>query len=95
MVLEVLSSALKRINVSEITARMTFDLPLTVKERLQKLTRTTAKSEARLAAEAISSFLDLQEWQNAEIERAVREADTEEFASDEEVASVFARWSAG
>jgi RHH-type rel operon transcriptional repressor/antitoxin RelB len=78
--------------MSQTTARMTFDLPLAVKERLEELARTTETSEARLATEAISSFLDVREWQSEEIRRGIREADTGDFASDDEVATVFAKW---
>lgn len=78
--------------MSESTARVTLDLPVAVKERLEELARATAKSEAKLAAEAISSFLDLQERHVSEIERGIREADAGEFASDDEVVAVFAKW---
>jgi RHH-type transcriptional regulator, rel operon repressor / antitoxin RelB len=78
--------------MSETTARMTLDLPLAMKERLEELARTTEKSESRLATEAISSFLDIQEWQTREIQRGIREADLGEFANDDEVAAVFAKW---
>jgi RHH-type rel operon transcriptional repressor/antitoxin RelB len=36
--------------------------------------------------------VELQEWQIQQIEEGLREADAGDFASDEEVAAVFARW---
>jgi predicted transcriptional regulator len=36
----------------------------------------------------------LNEWQIAEVESAIQEAEREEFASNTEVANVFRRWSA-
>lgn len=78
--------------MSQATARMTLDLPLAVKERLEELARTTETSEARLATEAISSFLDVREWQTEEILRGIREADAGAFATDDQVAAVFAKW---
>jgi len=36
--------------------------------------------------------VELQEWQIRQIEEGLREADAGDFASDEEVATVFARW---
>ena len=36
--------------------------------------------------------VELQEWQIRQIEEGLREADAGDFASDEEVAAVFARW---
>jgi RHH-type rel operon transcriptional repressor/antitoxin RelB len=78
--------------MSEPTTRMTVELPLEVKERLEGLARVTDQSESRLATEAIASYVDLQEWQIRQIEEGLREADAGDFASDEEVAAVFARW---
>jgi RHH-type rel operon transcriptional repressor/antitoxin RelB len=72
--------------------RMTVEVPLEVKQRLESLARATDQSEARLATEAISSYVELQEWQIRQIEEGLREADACDFASDEEVAAVFARW---
>jgi predicted transcriptional regulator len=37
--------------------------------------------------------LSLDEWQIAEIKAALLEADRGEFATDEEVAAVFSKWS--
>jgi RHH-type rel operon transcriptional repressor/antitoxin RelB len=72
--------------------RMTVEVPLEVKQRLESLARATDQSEAHLATEAISSYIELQEWQIRQIEEGLREADAGDFASDEEVAAVFARW---
>jgi predicted transcriptional regulator len=35
----------------------------------------------------------LNEWQTAEIEKGVKEADAGDFASDEEMEALFAKWS--
>jgi predicted transcriptional regulator len=78
--------------MSQPMTRMTVEVPLDVKQRLEGLARATDQSEARLATEAISSYVDLQEWQVRQIEQGLREADAGDFASDEEVAAVFARW---
>ena len=77
----------------EATATMTVRLPEDVKERLDRLAQTTARSRSWLAADAIAEYVKLQEWQIAEIEAGVREADAGEFASADEVAAVFAKWS--
>jgi len=78
--------------MSEPTAKMTVTLPLEVKERLEGLARTTARSKSLLAADAIASYLDLQEWQISEIRKGLEEAEAGEFASDEEVREVFSKW---
>ena len=67
-------------------------LPLEVKESLEELARTMDRSEALLVAEAIASYVDLQQWQLRQIEEGIREADAGEFASDEEVVAFFAQW---
>jgi len=74
------------------TATMTVELPVEVKERLETLARTTDRSPATLATDAISSFVELQEWQLQEIRKGIQEADAGELATDEEVAAVFAKW---
>jgi predicted transcriptional regulator len=49
-------------------------------------------SEQGYQTEAVSSDVEIQEWQINEIEEGLREADAGDFASDEEVATVFAKW---
>jgi RHH-type rel operon transcriptional repressor/antitoxin RelB len=78
--------------MSERTTRLTIELPVEVKERLDALAETTSSSTSRLATDAIQIFVDLQEWQVKEIQEGLREADAGDFASDEEVAAVFAKW---
>jgi RHH-type rel operon transcriptional repressor/antitoxin RelB len=73
-------------------ARMTIELPQNVKERLEGLARATERSEARLAVEAISSYVELQELQIQQIQAGVRDADAGNFASDDEVAAVLNKW---
>lgn len=56
-----------------------------LKERSEKLSEATQRSKSFLAAEAIKDFVGLNEWQANEIKLALKEADSEEFASDQEV----------
>jgi RHH-type rel operon transcriptional repressor/antitoxin RelB len=78
--------------MSETTAKMTVDLPSSIKERLEELAKTTARPAALLATDAISSYVELQEWQITEIRKGLQEADAGEFATDQEVAEVFSKW---
>lgn len=57
------------------TVTMTVRLPVEVKERLERLARSTERSKAYLAERAIEEYLETQEWQVKAIEDAVREAD--------------------
>jgi predicted transcriptional regulator len=72
---------------------MTVRLAAEVKERLDRLAEVTSRSRSWLAAEAISGYIAAQEWQIAEIESGIRDADAGDFASAKEVAAVFAKWS--
>jgi predicted transcriptional regulator len=72
---------------------MTVRLAAEVKERLDRLAEATSRSRSWLAAEAISGYLETQEWQIAEIKGGIRDADAGDFASAHEVAAVFAKWS--
>jgi predicted transcriptional regulator len=75
------------------TTTMTVRLPEELRHRLDQLSRTTARSKSWLAADAIARYVKAEEWQVAEVEAGVREADAGEFADADEVAAVLAKWS--
>jgi predicted transcriptional regulator len=74
---------------------MTIRVDRKIKARLEKLAKVTARSKSWLAAEAIRAYIELNEWQIAEIKTALKEADAGDFASDEEVEAVFRKWRLG
>ena len=45
------------------------------KDRLVRLADSTKRSQSNLAAEAVETFVDLNEWQVTHIEKAIAEAD--------------------
>ena len=73
---------------------MTIRLEPELKTRLDKLSKTTHLSKSFLAAEAVREFIELNEWQIQELKAAIKEADANDFASDQEVDAVFNKWSA-
>lgn len=75
------------------TTTMTVRLPESIKARLDRLASATDRSKSWLASDAITSYVEAHEWQIAEIEQGLREADAGDFASTDEVAAVFDRWS--
>ena len=77
-----------------MSTTMTIRLDDDVKDRLEYLADATKRSKSFLAAEAIRAFVDSNEWQIAEIQTALKEADAGDFASDEDVAAVVRKWSA-
>ena len=50
-------------------------------ERLDRLAESTQRSKSFLAAEAIREYVANNEWQVAEIRKALKEADAGDFAS--------------
>ncbi|MDR3748775.1 MAG: CopG family ribbon-helix-helix protein [Acidobacteriota bacterium] len=63
-----------------------------LKKKLDQLSKATQRSRSFLAAEAIREFVNLNEWQIQEIKKGLQEADAGDFTSEEEVASVFKKW---
>jgi RHH-type transcriptional regulator, rel operon repressor / antitoxin RelB len=70
---------------------MTIRVDRKTKSRLEKLARAMDRTKSYLAAEAIRTYVDLNEWQIGEIKTALSEADAGEFASDAEVRAVVKR----
>lgn len=71
---------------------MTIRLEPELKSRLDKLAIATHRSKSYLASEAVREFIELNEWQILELKEAIREADADDFASDQEVEAVFSKW---
>lgn len=74
---------------------MTIRIDRKTKTRLEKLARAMERTKSYVAAEAIRAFVDLNEWQIAEIRVGLKEADAGDFADDEEVAAVVKKWRLG
>ena len=69
-------------------------LPLHVFEQLEALARATARTKSFVTLEALSTYLEAQSWQVHEIKARLVDAEQGEFASDEEVTAVFAKYGA-
>lgn len=63
-----------------------------VAERLDQIAEKLDRSRSYMAAQAIEDFVSREEWQLAEIEAGLAEADRGEFASDEDVARVVSKY---
>ena len=63
-----------------MSTTMTIRLEDEVKDRLDRLADSTNRSKSYLAAEAIRAFVEINEWQVAEIRAAIKEADAGDFA---------------
>lgn len=62
------------------SATMTVRLDNKLKVQLDKLAELTHRSKSFLAAEAISEYIAVQEWQINEIKKGIAEADSGQFA---------------
>jgi len=74
------------------TTTLTLRVPATVKQQLDKLADATHRSKSYLAGEAIRQYLELEVWQIGEIQQALKEADANDFASDDEVNAVVKKY---
>jgi len=75
-----------------MSTTMTIRLDDDIKDRLDVLAEATQRSKSFLAAEAIREYVNLNEWQLHETREALREADAGDFASDDDVGALAAKW---
>ncbi len=75
-----------------MSTTMTIRLDEEVKERLDRLAEATERSKSYLAAEAVRAYVEINEWQIAEIRAAVKEADAGDFADPKDVAKLARKW---
>lgn len=69
----------------------TVRVPDDTAERLDQLAQKQDRSRSHMVAKAIEDFVAREEWQLAEIEAGLAEAESGQFASADEVARVIAR----
>jgi len=70
----------------------TIRVPDKTAERLDQLAEKQERSRSYMAAKAIEDFVAREEWQLAEIEAGLAEAESGQFASSDDVASVIAKY---
>ena len=75
-----------------MSTTMTVRLEDDVKDRLEILAEATQRSKSFLAAEAIRSYVENNEWQIGEIQTALKEADAGDFAGDKDVLALAKKW---
>ncbi len=72
---------------SQVSVRLPNDL----KDRMETYAHLTGRTKSYVAMEALAAYLDDRIPQIADLKEAVEAADQGEFASDEDVAAVFAK----
>ena len=71
---------------------LTLRLDAKLKSQLDRLSKSMNRSRSFVAAQAIQEYVSVNEWQIAEIKKAIAAADRGEFASDKEVEQRLKRW---
>lgn len=74
---------------------MTIRVDRRTKSRLEKLAKAMDRTKSYVAAEAIRAYIDLNEWQIAEIKAGLKEANAGDFAAPAEVQAVMKKWRRG
>jgi RHH-type rel operon transcriptional repressor/antitoxin RelB len=77
---------------STSSATFTIRVDSNVKRRLERLAKSTGRSRSFIAAEAIGSYLDVNEWQVAGIKRAIEAMDQGDGIPHERVKEWIASW---
>ena len=75
-----------------MSTTMTIRLDKELKEGLDRLAAATDRSKSFLAAEAVRAYVENNEWQVAEIQDAIREANAQDFATDKDITKLSRKW---
>lgn len=62
------------------------------RSELDDLARATSRDRSFLVNEAIDAYLAVHRWQLARIYEGLRQADANEFATEDEITAAYARW---
>ena len=72
---------------------VTFRLDAEKRAELDAVAKTLDWDRSYVLNEAVGAYFEVHRWQLDHIHEGIRQADAAEFASDEEVAAAFDRWS--
>jgi predicted transcriptional regulator len=67
-------------------------LPVELHGQLEQLVQATGRSKSFLTIEALKSYVRQEQWQIADIQAGLQEADQGEFATADEVRAVYAKY---
>lgn len=71
---------------------VTFRIDSAKRKALDAIAAELDRDRSYVLNEAISQYLDVQQWQLLHIKEGLRQADAGEFAKDSEVSAAFAKW---
>lgn len=75
-----------------MTETLSIRIDSETKKRLDALSKRSKRSKSFLAAEAITAFVDSEEWQLGEIHTGLKELDSGEAVSHEKVSKWLKSW---
>lgn len=75
-----------------VMGMMSLRLADDLSRQLEALAEATGRTKSFLAGQAIRDFVERESWQIAETVQAIKEAEAGDFASDEEVKAIAAKW---
>ncbi|QXI13361.1 CopG family ribbon-helix-helix protein [Pseudomonas zeae] len=73
---------------------MSLRIPDEIADTLANLAKATGRTKSYLAVDALREYLAREAWQIEEIQKALKEADAGDFATDEEVRAIAEKWNA-
>lgn len=73
-------------------ASMSLRLPNDLFDQLGDLAEATGRTKTFLTVQALRNFIDQEAWQITEIKKGIAEADAGDFATDEEMRELDAKW---
>ena len=76
------------------TRTLNVRVPLELYQQLESLAAATARTNSFVTLEALTSYLQAQSWQVADIQSGLAEAERGDFASDAELSAVLAKYGA-
>jgi predicted transcriptional regulator len=76
-----------------MSATLSLRVPQNIVDQLGLLAEATGKSRNFVAVQAMQDFIEREAWQVREIQEAIKEAEAGDFATDEEVEAIRAKWS--
>ena len=69
-------------------------LPEALYMQIEELAAATARTKSFLAIDALTQYVQNESWQIRDIHEGIKEADAGEFATDQQVKAVFAKYGA-
>lgn len=69
-------------------------LPEPLYKQIEELAKATSRTKSFLAIDALTSYVQSESWQIRDIQEGIAEADAGEFATDQQVKTVFAKYGA-